>query len=84
MIGNILKLIPESDAGCGWRRGSAQSGGASDRPGLTHKAIIKLVAFAKANRVKLGQSYPRVTKRAVAGRYIHAGQFKRAPRFRTA
>jgi IS5 family transposase len=53
---------------------------------LTHKAIVKLVAFAKANGVALRQSYLRVAKRAaiMVGRYTHAHQFKRAnrePRF---
>lgn len=49
---------------------------------LTHRAIVKLVAFAKANGVALRQSYLRVAKRAaiMVGRYIHAHQFKRANR----
>jgi len=49
---------------------------------LTHKAIEKLVAFAKANRIALRQSYLRVAKRAaiMVGRYTHAHQFKRANR----
>ncbi len=49
---------------------------------LTHKAIGKVVAFAKANGVTLRQSYLRVAKRAaiMVGRYIHAHQFKRANR----
>jgi transposase, IS5 family len=49
---------------------------------LTHKAIIKLVAFAKAHGIVLRQSYLRVAKRAaiMVGRYTHAHQFKRANR----
>ena len=49
---------------------------------LTHKAIVKIVAFAKANGVTLRQSYLRVAKRAaiMVGRYTHAHQFKRANR----
>lgn len=49
---------------------------------LTHKAIVKVVAFAKANGITLRQSYLRVAKRAaiMVGRYIHAHQFKRANR----
>ena len=49
---------------------------------LTHKAIIKLVAFAKAQGIVLRQSYLRVAKRAaiMVGRYTHAHQFKRANR----
>ncbi len=49
---------------------------------LTHKAIVKVVAFAKANGVALRQSYLRVAKRAaiMVGRYTHAHQFKRANR----
>jgi IS5 family transposase len=47
---------------------------------LTHKAIEKIVGFAKANGISLRQSYLRVAKRAaiMVGRYIHAHQFKRA------
>jgi IS5 family transposase len=49
---------------------------------LLHRAIEKLVAFAKRLGVPLRQSYLRVVKRAaiMAGRYIHAHQFKRARR----
>jgi IS5 family transposase len=49
---------------------------------LTHRAIIKLVAFAKAHGIELRQSYLRVAKRAavMVGRYTHAHQFKRANR----
>jgi len=49
---------------------------------LIHKAIVKVVAFAKANGVALRQSYLRVAKRAaiMVGRYTHAHQFKRANR----
>lgn len=49
---------------------------------LTHRAIVKIVAFAKANGVALRQSYLRVAKRAaiMVGRYTHAHQFKRANR----
>jgi len=49
---------------------------------LTHKAIVKLVDFAKKNGIQLRQSYLRVAKRAaiMVGRYIHAHQFKRANR----
>lgn len=49
---------------------------------LTHKAIIKLVDFAKKNDISLRQSYLRVAKQAaiMVGRYIHARQFKRAAR----
>jgi IS5 family transposase len=49
---------------------------------LTHKAIVKVAAFAKANGIALRQSYLRVAKRAaiMVGRYIHAHQFKRANR----
>jgi IS5 family transposase len=49
---------------------------------LTHRAIIKLVAFAKAHGIVLRQSYLRVAKRAaiMVGRYTHAHQFKRANR----
>ncbi len=47
---------------------------------LTHKAIEKLVDFAAKHGIKLRQTYVRVAKRAaiMAGRYIHAHQFKRA------
>ncbi|BAR57670.1 putative transposase [Bradyrhizobium diazoefficiens] len=49
---------------------------------LMHRAITKLVGFAKRNRVPLRQSYLRLAKRAaiMVGRYIHAHQFKRARR----
>jgi transposase, IS5 family len=49
---------------------------------LTHKAIEKLVGFAKRNGVRLRQSYLRLAKRAavMVGRYTHAHQFKRANR----
>ena len=49
---------------------------------LLHRAIEKLVALAKDTGVELRQSYVRVAKRAaiMAGRYIHAHQFKRARR----
>ena len=44
---------------------------------LTHRAITKLVGFAKRNRVPLRQSYLRLAKRAaiMVGRYSHAHQF---------
>jgi len=47
---------------------------------LTHKAIVKLAAFAQAHDIALRQSYLRVAKRAaiMVGRYTHAHQFKRA------
>ena len=49
---------------------------------LTHRAIEKLVGFAKSNGIELRQSYLRVAKRAaiMVGRYTHAHQFKRANR----
>jgi IS5 family transposase len=49
---------------------------------LTHKAIEKLVGFARRNGIALKQSYLRVAKRAaiMVGRYTHARQFKRAYR----
>ena len=49
---------------------------------LMHRAITKLVGFAKRNRVPLRQSYLRLAKRAaiMVGRYTHAHQFKRARR----
>jgi IS5 family transposase len=49
---------------------------------LTHRTIIKLVAFAKAHGIVLRQSYLRVAKRAaiMVGRYTHAHHFKRANR----
>jgi IS5 family transposase len=49
---------------------------------LNHKAIEKLVGFAKANGIRIRQSYLRVAKRAaiMVGRYTHAHQFKRATR----
>jgi hypothetical protein len=49
---------------------------------LTHRAIIKLVEFAKAHGIVLRQSYLRVAKRAaiMVGRYTDAHQFKRANR----
>jgi IS5 family transposase len=47
---------------------------------LTHRALEKLVAFAKRHGIELRQSYVRVAKRAaiMVGRYRHAHQFKRA------
>src|SRR5262249_1699246 len=49
---------------------------------LMHRALEKLVAFAKREGIALRQSYVRVAKRAaiMSGRYSHAHQFKRAPR----
>src|SRR6478609_9380876 len=49
---------------------------------LMHRALVKLVAFAKRERIALRQSYVRVAKRAaiMVGRYSHAHQFKRARR----
>jgi hypothetical protein len=49
---------------------------------LMHRAITKLVGFAKRNRVPLRQSYLRLAKRAaiMVGRYTHAHRFKRARR----
>jgi len=49
---------------------------------LLLRSIEKLVALAKREGVVLRQSYARVAKRAsiMAGRYIHAKQFKRARR----
>jgi len=49
---------------------------------LTHKAIEKLVGFAKRHGVALRQSYLRLAKRAaiMVFRYSHAHQFKRANR----
>jgi hypothetical protein len=49
---------------------------------LMHRAITKLVGFAKRNRVPLRQSYLRLAKRAaiMVGPYTHAHQFKRARR----
>ena len=49
---------------------------------LTHKAIEKLVGFAKRHGVALRQSYLRAAKRAAitVGRYTHARPFKRANR----
>src|SRR5579872_7242005 len=49
---------------------------------LMHRALAKLVAFAKREGIALRQSYVRVAKRAaiMAGRYSHAHQFKRARR----
>ncbi|MDB5362941.1 MAG: transposase family protein [Rhodospirillales bacterium] len=49
---------------------------------LTHRAIEKLVAFAKRHGIVLRQSYLRLAKRAaiMVGRYTHAHQFKRANR----
>jgi hypothetical protein len=51
---------------------------------LMHRAITKLVRFAKRNRVPLRQSYLRLAKRAaiMVGRHTHAHQFKRARRVR--
>jgi len=50
--------------------------------GLLLKAIEKLVKLAKKEGLSLRQTYRRVAKRAaiMAGRYIHAKQFKRARR----
>jgi len=47
---------------------------------LMHRALEKLVAFAKREGIALRQSYVRVAKRAaiMVGRYSHAHQFKRA------
>jgi len=47
---------------------------------LMHRALLKLVAFAKREGIALRQSYLRVAKRAaiMVGRYSHAHQFKRA------
>lgn len=49
---------------------------------LMYRAIEKLTALAKHERVPLRQSYLRVAKRAaiMVGRYTHAHQFKRARR----
>lgn len=49
---------------------------------LTHRAIEKLVGFAKRHGIALRQSYLRLAKRAaiMVGRYTHAHQFKRANR----
>jgi IS5 family transposase len=49
---------------------------------LIHKAIEKLVGFARRRGIELRQSYLRVAKRAaiMVGRYTHAHQFKRANR----
>jgi IS5 family transposase len=49
---------------------------------LTHKAIEKLVGFARKEGIELRQSYLRVAKRAaiMVGRYTHAHQFRRANR----
>ena len=49
---------------------------------LLWKAIEKLTKMAKREGVIIRQSYRRVSKRAciMAGRYIHAKQFKRARR----
>ena len=49
---------------------------------LMHRALEKLVAFAKRHGIDLRQSYLRVAKRAaiMVGRYSHAHQFKRARR----
>jgi IS5 family transposase len=49
---------------------------------LMHRALEKLVAFAKRHAIDLRQSYLRVAKRAaiMVGRYSHAHQFKRARR----
>jgi transposase, IS5 family len=47
---------------------------------LMHRALVKLVALARREGVRLRQSYLRVAKRAaiMVGRYSHAHQFKRA------
>lgn len=49
---------------------------------LTHRAIEKLVGFAKGHGITLRQSHLRLAKRAaiMVGRYTHANQFKRADR----
>ena len=49
---------------------------------LMLKAIEQIGGLAKRHGVALRQSYPRVAKRAalMAGRYVHAKQFKRANR----
>jgi transposase, IS5 family len=49
---------------------------------LMHRALEKLVRFAKAEGVALRQSYLRIGKRAaiMIGRYAHAHQFKRMRR----
>lgn len=49
---------------------------------LLYKAIVKLVAAAKARGIRLRQSYVRVGKKAAvkAGRYAHARQYKRMRR----
>jgi len=49
---------------------------------LMHRALEKLVGFAKRHGIDLRQSYLRVAKRAaiMVGRYSHAHQFKRARR----
>src|SRR5579871_6051928 len=47
-----------------------------------HRALEKLVGFARREGIALRQSYVRVAKRAaiMVGRYSHAHQFKRARR----
>jgi len=47
---------------------------------LIHRALEKLVGFAKRHGIELRQSYLRVAKRAaiMVGRYSHAHQFNRA------
>ena len=49
---------------------------------LMHRALIKLVALARQEGVRLRQSYVRIARRALikVGRYRHAHQFKRAAR----
>ena len=49
---------------------------------LMHRALQKLVGFAKREGIVLRQTYLRVAKRAaiMAGRYRHAHQFRRARR----
>jgi len=49
---------------------------------LMHRALEKLVRFAKADDVELRQSYLHIGKRAaiMIGRYAHAHQFKRMRR----
>ena len=49
---------------------------------LLYKAIVKLVGAAQVRGIPLRQSYIRVGKRAavMAGRYVHAKQFKRMRR----
>ena len=66
------------------RFGSVCQTGPGTDARLMHRAITKLVGFAKRNRVPLRQSYLRLAKRAaiMVGRHTHAHQFKRARRVR--